>query len=110
MMFRELFSNGQMPTLVVVSAVAAALFCLWPLAIYFRRWCRKPYNKPERVFRQLQSSLRLTRADKRHLSSLLGNNRNPVFACQFLLDPSRWPINESTESTKKLYLKVFDQT
>lgn len=108
MMFRELFSNIQVPSLVGISAVAAALICLWPLAIYFRRWWRKPYNKPERVLRKLQRSFRLTQADKRHLNSLLGSNREPVFACQFLLDPSRWPIDQSAEPTKKLYLKVFD--
>lgn len=109
MKLQEFLHIKSLPTLIEVTAVFAVVVCLWLLAIYGFRWWRKPYNKPDRILRVLRRSLRLSRADQRHMKTLLGNNGDPISACQFLLDPSRWPIDKTSEATKKLHLKAFDQ-
>ena len=109
MKLQEFLHLKNMPSYIEVAVALAIVVCLWPLAIYCFRWWKKPYNKPNRILSKLQSSLRLSRADRRHLKTLLANNSDPISACQFVLDPSRWPIDKSTEATKKLYFKIFDQ-
>lgn len=98
-----------MPSIVQSTILIVALLSLWPLFLFFRRWWIKPFQKPRRLLKQLQRSLRLTRAEIRHLNSLLGDKRDPITASQFLLDRSRWPIDQSAEPTKKLFAKLFPE-
>ncbi|MDZ4849195.1 MAG: hypothetical protein SGI77_07865 [Pirellulaceae bacterium] len=93
--------------IIIVTAISIALLSLWPIGVYYWRWWNKPYQKPKRLLRNLQYSLGLSRSDRKHLSSLLGNQSDPYQACQYLLDPSRWPIDQSSERTMQLYAKVF---
>ncbi len=99
-----------MPNLIWISAIGVGVLAFWPAALLIRRWWLKPYQNPKRILRRIQRSLRLTHSEVQHVNTLLGKDLDPLAACQFLLDPCRWPIAAQDESTKKLYAKVFNTT
>jgi hypothetical protein len=98
-----------MHNLFGISMIGLGLLSLWPICVLGRRWWIKPYRNPSRVLTRIRRSLRLSGAEVRHLKTLLGSNQDPTTMCQFLLDPTRWPVASQDEMTKKLYAKVFKE-